>query len=986
MRSLFFTLHLSLFTLYSSALLSAAAPLISPVVNPVWPRPVIVPVPATVTGVAKPVISLSGTWKISASLPDDVSSNTVDPSAWAEVVVPGQANRQGVNPGNRYAYKTKFSVPADFAGQRVLLQFEGVTGSAIVWVNGTVAGRHHGGFTVWDCDITQFVTPGTDAWLTVAVTEPTAQTSTNTYNGGIIRDVKLLALPPTHLTRFNVQTDLDHNYENATLQVWTALAAPATTSAQVVLTLTNPTGQSVPLNLSQISLPPDQPEVITAIPVASPLKWDAEHPNLYTLQASLVIDGHTVETLSKSIGFRQVEVSGGQLLVNGHSVKLRGAGQFDSDALLGRTLPPVEAVADVQLYKAANFNFVRPACYPASQAFLDACDRYGLYVEGECPVTFASTAAADAQLTPIFLSQAAEMVEHDRSHPSIILWNLANETGYGSNIRAEHDYIKAEDPSRPIIFSWSHRVPANEPLPYDIYSYHYPDYQDDLGRPGVAVFNGQLNREIPLMPVLADEFAHPPTYNSEELMRDPNVHNFWGQSIQRFWTKMFTTDGSIGGGVWAGIDDPIDSSGRVYGWGLLDVWRRPKPEYWLAKKAYSPVRVADQPLSNPGSDHPLVIPVKNWYDQTNLDEITVAWKVGIQSGTQAGPNVPPHTDGALTLPARVWQSGDILNLQFFTRDGLLIDAYNLPIDPPPVVLPGPQGPPPKIFEDQSQILLTGRDFTVTFNKSAGLLTSATYKGETLIKGGPYLNVLGASLGPWSPKSIAAHVDGNETVVDIAGSYDPAQVRFQVRVDGHGLITTTYTLDQFPITAPATAVRPWNQTNAGGFEEVGLSFVLTGNIDRLSWSRQGQWSVYPDDHIGRTLGTARRHGPGANGQAGVAPIWSWAQDEKDFNHYGADDPGGRGSNDFRSMKENIYYASAIASPSLARVRVESRATDAVRLQVADSSAPASNVWLFINNQWNYRNLGLGNYMKAPVIVATGYTGIVRFRLTDHDGLN
>jgi hypothetical protein len=205
------------------------------------------------------------------------------------------------------------------------------------------------------------------------------------------------------------------------------------------------------------------------------------------------------------------------------------------------------------------------------------------------------------------------------------------------------------------------------------------------------------------------------------------------------------------------------------------------------------------------------------------------------------------------------------------------------------------------------------------------------------------------------------------------------VQFELHVDGHGRIATRYTLDAFPIAIPETAVVPWNRTNAGGFEEVGVAYLLASDIDRLAWTREGLWSAYPADHIGRNQGVAFRSGPGVVAQPGVEPRWPVAYDEKDFNLFGPDDPGGRGTTDFRSMKEYVREARIYSSNANAALLVESDATAAVRLEVVNGK-PDGNVRLLINNAWNYRNLGLGNYMKPPVIVGDGYANQVEMRLT------
>ena len=114
-------------------------------------------------------------------------------------------------------------------------------------------------------------------------------------------------------------------------------------------------------------------------------------------------------------------------------------------------------------------------------------------------------------------------------------------------------------------------------------------------------------------------------------------------------------------------------------------------------------------------------------------------------------------------------------------------------------------------------------------------------------------------------------------------------------------------------------------------------MLTGAVDRLAWQRKGLWSAYPEDHIGRNAGVAYRDGKGAGARVGIPPTWPWGADEKNYVLYGKYDLGGRGSNDFRSMKENIWFASAIVAGTEKRVRAESDAKDSVRIQVLDDPA-------------------------------------------------
>ena len=89
------------------------------------------------------------------------------------------------------------------------------------------------------------------------------------------------------------------------------------------------------------------------------------------------------------------------------------------------------------------------------------------------------------------------------------------------------------------------------------------------------------------------------------------MRNYWGHFIKRFWENSYTSEGCLGGAIWAGFEEVfmLPDSPVGYGqWGIVDEWRRPKPEFWLTKKAYSPVRITESELPNPGSGQPLLIP------------------------------------------------------------------------------------------------------------------------------------------------------------------------------------------------------------------------------------------------------------------------------------------------------------------------------------------------------------------------------------------
>jgi hypothetical protein len=928
--------------------------------NPIWPRPVIVPVPDQTAGVKQPVIVLHD-WKTMSNPQGEFWSDTADLSAWREVTVGRGGYGRGSGEGASAltsAYRTAFDVPADYIGQRVMLRFEGVSNSAKIWVNGKFVREHWGGFMRFTCDITDFVKPGAAASLVIGVDDSKVGLAQYVRAGGLQREVKLFAEPADYIERFHVSTDFDPQYKNATMKVWLRMEFHSGEGRRVNLSLKDPQGKTVELKPRMIELSRAEPEKITGVPVASPLKWDAENPNLYTLEVSVMGEDETVrETLSRKFGFIKIERAGRRVLVNGHEVKLRGLWGGNS----------VQDMVD------NNINHTRQKW--ATDELLDDADRLGVYVTDENPVDFAKNPVAS---DPLYLSQymsfIADLVERDRDHPSVIMWGLDNESEYGSNVDPTFKYVNTEDPQRLTQFSWGSGIPVDRELPYDVYSFHYPPFDGNLASYGNSAFNSHSlvldRRPQPEIPVIADEYAHLPIYDPDEWRRDPNVHNFWGESIKYYWEKMFATDGALGGDIFGlpGARGPLP------------------PEYWLIKEAYSPVRLEDQKLANPGAHKPLKIEVKNWFDDTNLSELTVHWSVGSSSGNMPGPSVAPHSQGSLEIPGRAWRDGDVVRLTFELASGRTVQESALQVSPMLPSVPAPLGPAPQISEGPLAITVTGKDFRIVFSRETGLITSGTFQGTEIIRGGPYLHLVATDQGksvldlpPWMLKQMTTSRDAKEAVIHIVGNYGPAEVEVELRIDGAGLITTKYKLGAFPFAPPAAHPRPWNGSHYGGFSEVGVSFALAPSIDRLVWNRKALWSFYPDNHIGRSEGVSDRSSSDA----------SWAQSSSNSgppSGFAGGPPGGAGtaaapavSNDFRAMKEYIYSAVALVGGTDLGLEAVSNGHDAVRM---DASTPAG-ISMIVNNEWNYPQLGNSNYMKPPIMVSAGYTNIVRVRFASRN---
>lgn len=912
--------------------------------NTVYQRPVIVPVPAFVAGTSQGVLSISRPWFTLAAPADDFYTNS-STEGWTEQQG-GRGMRGGGGGSSRAAYRKVVQIPADYSGKRTILRFDGVAHAAKLWVNGTFVRSHWGSNMAWTCDITPFVKPGAEARIDLLVDESPDGLAAFVRGGGIQRDVFLFAVPANYVERFHVETKFDDQYKNATLQVLLHMAIHQGKSVTVQMVLKDAEGRIVPLSPSTVTVQANKNDVRIPVRVEAPRHWDAEHPYLYTLEVKVLEGSAVVQTVRKNVGFREVERRGNQLFVNGMEVKFRGLWGGNS----ARSMLEM------------NVNHTRQKW--VTEALLDSCDRLGVYVLDENPVDFAKYGAESLpEYAYQWLSFVSELMERDFSHPCVVMWGLGNESFHGDNVLQTHKYAESEDKQRPTMFSWSHRIGVNDPIPYTVYSYHYPNnflLNPDFSDFGVSSWNSpsliQQRAVKPLLPVLADEFCHL-TLSAEELNRDVNVRNFWGESIKLFWERMFTTKGSLGGDIFGLRGNDLNNS---------------SPEAYMIRKAYSPVRLSEDPLPNPGPGKQIGVPVKNWFDHTNLNEISFQWQIGSDKGTIKGPDVAPHAAGSLVLPSREWRDGEVVHLKVFSPDNRLIDEFALTVNPGPESMPTLEGPGPQIVETPTLITVKGANFEIVFDRYKGQIIKGTYGGELMITGGPYLQLLrsGLSLSEWWCQPIQVTTEGIEAVIRMSGRYAVIGVDYEIRIDGKGLITMGYQITDLKDPAPVPRNQPWDGTDVGGYSEVGLFLELSGKVSSLSWNRKSLWSVYPETHIGRPVGTTQR-------LASAYTDRSWAHSSGDVQFYGGTTPASPVTNDFKSSKEYIYQATAWVGDSGKGLQAVSQATDAVRMEPTGTQ-PDSPVRMYINNMWNYPTLGLGNYMKPPIMIQKGYRNVIRVR--------
>ena len=351
--------------------------------------------------------------------------------------------------------------------------------------------------------------------------------------------------------------------------------------------------------------------------VEKPRKWTAESPYLYTLHLALVDStGHAIEQLTQRVGFRQLEIRNGQLMVNGVPVRLRGVNRHEMDPLTGHVMSEERMLQDILLMKRANINAVRTCHYPNTERWYDLCDSLGLYVMNEADIEehgLRGQLAGDPSWAAAWLDRTQRLVVRDRNHPCVVFWSLGNEAGWGPNFAMTAAWVHEYDPTRFVHYEGAQGggegIQRLDPAGVDVISRFYPRTQDDYLNPGVADTNmerpenARWERLLSIArdtsdtrPVLTSEYAHA-------------MGNALG-NFQDYWDEIYSHPRMLGGFIWEWADEGIfvdrpDGKRMVaYGGdfgdvpnlkafcvkGIVSSDRQPTPKYWEVKQVYSPLR------------------------------------------------------------------------------------------------------------------------------------------------------------------------------------------------------------------------------------------------------------------------------------------------------------------------------------------------------------------------------------------------------------
>lgn len=741
---------------------------------------------------------LNGSWQFHYAeapslVPEGFEKNGFEDSAWATLEVPGHWQLQGFgkphytdlyypfpvdpprvpsdNPTG--CYRRSFHIPAAWKDRQIVLRFEGVDSAFHVWVNGQEAGYSQGSRLPSEFDITSFIREG-DNQLAVKV----YQWSDGSYLedqdmwwlSGIFRDVSLFARPQVQIRDFTIRTELNDALDQGVLDIRAEIgsmnAADACGGGYRLNARLLDGSKAKEVGAAMVSgiepVPGAAEPAQLRIQVEQPRLWSAEEPNLYHLLLTLEDqEGGIIECIPYQVGFRRIEIAGNRFLVNGVPILLKGVNRHDYHPELGRAVPYGTMLQDVLLMKRHNINAVRTSHYPNDPRFYDLCDEYGLYVMDETDLEChgfellgnISRISDDPDWKDAYVDRMVRMVERDKNHPSIIMWSMGNESGFGCNFEAMADWCRAKDPTRLI-----HYEEDREGKSVDVMSTMYTS---------VEKLAELASADSPKKPRIICEYAHA-------------MGNGPGGLTE--YNELFRScEGLQGGYVWEWTDHglkTVDDQGRsyyAYGGdfgdvpnnsnfcmdGLLFPDRTPSPGLLELKKVIEPVATEALDLGHGELE------VENRFDFIGLTNLEASWSLHadgrlLQSGTVPMPVVEPHGRARLVLPYDLTgqyvpaASEVYLTVRYVLRQDCSWaeqghEAATAQFRIPEELLSSPQAmradtgaytPETLSCAEHGYYLhINGADFQVVFNMAEGIIDSWTSNGTELIArgGGPRLS-------------------------------------------------------------------------------------------------------------------------------------------------------------------------------------------------------------------------------------------------------
>ena len=349
-------------------------------------------------------------------------------------------------------YRLSITVPAEWEGKDVIAHFGSATSNLAVWVNGKRAGYGEDSKLAQEFDVTPYIIPGNKNLIALQVDRWCDGTYLEDQDffrfAGLARENYLYAREKNRVEDIRVNGDLTNNYTDGRLYYEADIKGSGTLSIR----LTSPEGEVV----ANAERKDAKGKVSITMDVKNADKWSAESPALYTLTTTFTPKKGAAETIPIKMGFRKVEIKDSQLLVNGQPVLFKGANRHELDPDGGYVVSEERMLQDIKRMKEMNINAVRTCHYPDDPRWYDLCDQYGIYVVAEANIEShgmgygKESLAKNRAYHKAHLERNRRNVAANRNHPSIIVWSLGNEGGYGKNFEDAYDMVKGMDASRPV--------------------------------------------------------------------------------------------------------------------------------------------------------------------------------------------------------------------------------------------------------------------------------------------------------------------------------------------------------------------------------------------------------------------------------------------------------------------------------------------------------------------------------------------------------
>ncbi len=856
--------------------------------------------------------SLNGAWKFNwvarpEKRPVDFYKSDYDVSAWKEIPVPSNWEVHGYGtpfyrnlgytikkdfphvmsePEKWYtsyeernpvgSYRREFEVPAAWMGRRNFITFDGVDCAFFLWVNGEKVGFSVNSRNAAEFDLTKYLKPGKNM-IAVEVYQYSSGTWLEDQDmfrlHGIFRNVTLWSAPQLHIRDFFVKTDLDKDYKDATLDVTAKIKNynDKTAKAQILTaTVYDKDGNEIAKGCATgTSLKTNQEEALNVkIQVTNPVKWTAETPNLYTV----VLTNSEGEFISSKIGFRKIEIKGRIFTVNGVPIKLKGVNRHEHWSDVGHAVTEEQMIRDLEVIKQGNCNHVRTSHYSDDPRWYELCDEYGIWLVAEANVEshgYDGRFDEEPTMKAAIIDRNMANVENFKNHPSVIIWSLGNECGgVGSNFVAALNTVKAMDPTR---FVHYERFGTGSRNPADLDGRMYGTAQD---------YARTAQDKNLTKPFYICEFVHA-MFNSmgslEEYSKvfdnNPEILGgaIWEFQDQALWNKRDPKHPILayGGGFGEAPNDHYFIHKGVISYDRATEGKNVKPHYPEMKKAFQWIDTELTDAINGG------IQIKNKYQFISLDGFDATWSLS-ENGTEID-------NGKIKMRSIWWGKGLFeanipykiehpkTGAEYFLRISYKLkektrwaekgfevatEQFRLPINTPPII-ETKVTQPVKLVQNSQSAIISGKDFSVSFDKKTGFMSQVTKNGVDMLvaDGAPKLHLWRAShrndddwaYQQWQKFGVNALqyslVDFKVEIIDNAS----VKVTSTTKADGKQGFSVYHTAT-YLVKGDGT-IKVDNQLQFVGFRinlaRIGVRMLLDKKLDRMTFLGRGPFENYSD---------------------------------------------------------------------------------------------------------------------------------------------